>query len=318
MANSELTDWVAGAEVMRPGVMLDDSGKAVLDHVYNLCDPRSYFSVLRALSYRIPDAAQPIIRRLLPVLARARKRDRLKLIDVGCSYGVTGQLLRSGRTIDWFFAHYANHAQYHRCELIVRDRKLYQVKSRESVEIIGLDIAAHACAYAVESGAVDGAVVANLELHELNAQQVDLLKGADLIVSTGFIGYGGTRTITRILDACIESRPWMVHFVMRLFDYAPIQAALAERDYVTSRGSSPIFQRLFASELEAQEIVRRLLQRGCDPTGLEDRDGIYAELYMSRPAEERHMIDPDDVRHLLTTNDQAVSGVGRPFNSRLG
>jgi hypothetical protein len=294
----------AGAELMRPGMALDASGKAVLDHVYNRRDPRAYFAILRELSYRIPDAAQPVIRRLVPVLMRARQRDQLKLIDVGCSYGVTGQLLRSGRTMDWWFAHYASHDRCDRSELIERDRKLYQRGARERVTIVGVDIAADACAYAWESGAVDATVTANLETHELTPPQAASLFGADLIVSTGFIGYGGARTITRILDASIASRPWMVHFVMRLFDYAPIKAALAERGYVTSPGSDPVFQRLFASQAEASEIVNRLVQSGCDPTGLEDRDGIYAELYVSRPAEERHLIDANEFRHLLTTNDQ--------------
>jgi hypothetical protein len=304
MADTEQANRVAGAEVMRPDVALDDSGKAVLDHVYNQRDPRAYFAVLRELSYRIPDAAQPVIRRLLPVLARARKRDRLKLIDVGCSYGVTGQLLRSGRTMDWFFDHYAGHAQCNRSELIASDRKLYQLKLCEPVTIIGVDIAADACAYAHESGAVDATVTANLEAHDPTPSQTALLAGADLIVSTGFIGYGGVRTIRRILDASIASRPWMVHFVMRLFDYAPIKVALAARGYVTSRGSAPVFQRVFASWLEEREIVRRLVQSGCDPTGLEDRNGIYAELYVSRPAEERHLIDADEFRQLLTMSDQ--------------
>src|SRR5262249_62138012 len=77
MANTGRTDRAAGAGVMCPDAALDESGKVVLDHVYNQRDPRAYFRVLRELSYRIPDAAQAVIRRLLPVLARARKRDRL-------------------------------------------------------------------------------------------------------------------------------------------------------------------------------------------------------------------------------------------------
>jgi len=302
MANTGQTDCAAGAGVMCPDAPLDESGKVVLDHVYNQRDPRAYFGVLRELSYRIPDAAQAVIRRLLPVLARAGKRDRLMLIDVGCSYGVTGQLLRSGRTMDWLFAHYAGHARCDRSELIASDRKLYQLKPLEPVAIVGVDIAANACAYAHESGAVDATVTANLEAHDLTPSQTALLAGADLIVSTGFIGYGGVRTITRILDASIANRPWMVHFVMRLFDYAPIKVALAARGYVTSRGSEPVFQRVFASRSEEREIVRRLVQSGCDPTGLEDRNGIFAELYVSRPAEERHLIDADEFHQILTSD----------------
>jgi len=317
MANTEQTCRAAGAKVMPPGMALDESGKAVLDHVYNRRDPRAYFAVLRELSYRIPDAAQPLIRRLVPVLLRARQRDRLKLIDVGCSYGVTGQLLRSGRTMDWFFDYYASHAGCDRSELIARDRNLYHRGPREPVAIVGVDIAADACAYAWESGAVDATVTANLERHELTPAQAALLAGADLIVSTGFIGYGGARTITRIVDASIASRPWMVHFVMRLFDYAPIRAALAERGYVTRPGSAPVFQRRFASQVEAREIVRRLVESGCDPTELEDHDGIYAELYVSRPAEERHLIDADEFSQLLTTSHQPTK-VSEPSRSGHG
>lgn len=287
------------AEKNSQTVELDESGKAVLDHLYNESDPRAYYRVLQALDYRIPGAAQPAIRRLIAARRRARGSQTLKLVDLGCSYGVTGRLLRSGQGMEETYRRYSALARCDRAELVGHDRALLAANRDDSLEIVGLDAAGNACAYALECGAIDAAVIADLETSELSADRAALLAGADLIVSTGFIGYAGARTITRVLDACGESRPWMAHTVMRLFDFAPIQLALADRGYVTRRGARPIYQREFASPAEQAEIVARLVAMGVDPAGLEDAGAIHADLLISRPAEDRFAIGAPEWSELL-------------------
>lgn len=273
--------------------MLDRNGKLVLDHLYNQPDPRAYFATLEKLEYRIPDAAQPIIKNLLDVLSQNRPGKRLKLCDLGCSYGVTGMLLRSGLSIQELTAHYRRHANCRLDELIDLDRKL--IRRTQPVSIVGFDAAANACTYALRSGAIDAAIVANLEADELNQTEQNLISDVDLIVSTGFIGYGGELTISRILNASKDNHPWMAHLVMRPFEFAPVQKMLAKRDYVTARGSNPVFQRRFASDDERAELTARFTEVGIDPSGYEDSIGIHAELYVSRPATERHLMPSSEL-----------------------
>lgn len=287
---------------------LDHTGKAVLDHIYNQNDPVAYYQALSTLDYSIPDAVQPITDTLLTHFLTTRAGKPIKLIDLGCSYGITGQLLRRDAEMADLNAHYARYGDCSRELLITKDRDLRNKYGPEKVKIIGLDIATKACAYAIDSGAIDDAIVANYEEQDVSPSQADMLSGADLIVSTGFIGYASARSITKILDSIIQNtkspyRPWMAHFVMRSFDYAPIQSALAERGYVTARGNWPVFQRQFATQAERTEIIERLIAKGCDPTGFEAERGIYAELYLSRPADELDQLPAGQFRHLLDTND---------------
>ena len=280
---------------------LDRDGKVVLDEIYDCADPRPYFQSLGALDYKIPAAAPPVIKRLLSVMRPKRSGKSLKLVDLACSYGVTGRLLRSGLSLSKLYDHYESHSACSRDAMVMHDRKLNS-PSVPKIKIVGQDIAQNACAYALQSKAVDATLVANLEEDDLDAKQAKLVADADLIVSTGFIGYGGARTLTQLVDAATDRLPWMAHFVMRPFDYAPIRRALAERGYVTARGTKPLFQRRFASEAERRKLTTRLVAEGIDPTGYEDASGIHAELYISHPAAERGQVDADELHSILNVS----------------
>ncbi len=282
-------------------ISLGDSGKAVMDHIYDQSDPRAYFRSLRMLRYLIPDAVQPVLQHLISARRRATDCQEIKLLDLGCSYGVTGHLLRSGQSMDETFHHYMELASCARAEVIEKDRTILNAHSDKDVMVVGLDVAQNACAYAIDCGAIDAAVVANLEEDDPTPEQVELMSGADLLVSTGCIGYVGVPTMVQILDATGDSRPWMAHFVMRMFDFTPIRNALTQRRYVTRRGTIPVYQRKFASPDEQEEIVNRLVAMGRDPHGLEDNGSAYADLYISRPANDRGAIAEDVWDEILRT-----------------
>ncbi|MEV0074387.1 hypothetical protein [Amycolatopsis sp. NPDC050768] len=125
------------------------------------------------------------------------------------------------------------------------------------------------------------AIHADLEQDDPTPEQQDLLAGVDLVISTGCVGYVTDKTIARVAHG---SRPWMAHFVLRMFSYDPVAASLAELGY-QSVGVDGVFrQRRFASAEEQTQIVETLSSAGMDPEGLETDGWLYAQLYISRPA----------------------------------
>ena len=89
-----------------------------------------------------------------------------------------------------------------RAALVARDRALVQARDRtDRTRFVGLDISADALAYACEAGFLDAAVHADLERDDPTAEQRALLGAADLVISTGCIGYVTERTLVRIATA---------------------------------------------------------------------------------------------------------------------
>ncbi|WP_018505304.1 hypothetical protein [Parafrankia discariae] len=296
----------------------DATGKVSLDHIYDQPDPRAYFTTLRTLAYQVPQIARPyFVETMADYRAAGRPRpgdppgrhpSPLKILDIGSSYGINAALLRCGVTLEDLYERYgAPEAHgYTRDELLARDRELVRstrvfpppTSRRLSSEgrsggslpsdavFVGLDVSSEALSYALAAGFLDDAVHADLEAADPTERQRRQLAGTDLVISTGCLGYVGERTVSRVLDA-IEAvdgkRPWMAHFVLRMFPFDTIGASLAERGYETVTLDRVFRQRRFASAQEQQLVLDSLTTMGVDPHGLESDGWMYAQLYVSRP-----------------------------------
>ncbi|MGE0612116.1 MAG: hypothetical protein AB7G34_13020 [Hyphomicrobiales bacterium] len=264
---------------------LDKTGKLDLNGIYNNPDPREYYSTLDLLDYSVPQEAQRYFRKILATHRETTGRDATKVVDLGCSYGVNAALLKCGMTLPQLYGLYRDEstAGLDRDALIRRDRGIYETAASPGLEVVGVDCADRALAYAVEASILDDAVAADFESEKPAGRHRQALDSADLIISTGCVGYISERTIARTLDACGDTRPWMAHFVLRMFPYAPIQEMLAARGYVTARGTRPVRQRRFACAQEREQVLDRLADQGIDGSGLEYDGWYYADLYVSRP-----------------------------------
>ncbi|MBW1602028.1 class I SAM-dependent methyltransferase [Streptomyces sp. JJ66] len=266
---------------------LDATGKVSLDHLYTGTDPRPFFTTLRPLGYCVPQQAKPHFAKLLTEYRDAHGVAAPRVLDVGCSYGVNGALLKYDVTMDELYARYCDVPQPDtrtRADLIAHDREL--ARSRQParpLHVTGLDVSAGALEYALDAGFLDDAVHADLEAEEPTAHQRRQLAGTDLVVSTGCLGYVTERTLVRIVRAQGEHRPWMAHFVLRMFSFAPIAAALADLGYHTYRVEGVFPQRRFASPEEHARVVAKLTAAKVNPDGLEAEGWLHAELYVSTP-----------------------------------
>jgi SAM-dependent methyltransferase len=262
--------------------------KANLGHIYNQPDPRAYFHELRKLEYAIPGAAKPIFQKLIGHL-RSRREGTVHVLDLGCSYGVNAALLKHDLSMADLYEHWGQDrlAEATPEEVVEYDQKYFaRLGESEDIEVIGFDQAERAVAYGEESGLLDAGVAVDLEVEPLPAP--DDLAPVDLQVSTGCVGYVTETSFGRLLPAITRGAPaWLANFVLRLFPFDPIADTLGERGYVTEKLTGHAFvQRQFVSPAEQGQVVDQLSERGIDPTGMEADGHLYAELYLSRPAQD--------------------------------
>ncbi|MET0385134.1 MAG: class I SAM-dependent methyltransferase [Polyangiales bacterium] len=264
----------------------DATGKVSLEHIYTGADPRSYFRTLRELDYCIPQLAKPWFQQIFRAYEASHSRPVTQVIDLGCSYGINAALLRCDTTLDELYDRYAGElaAELPREALLERDLELVRERNiMPQVRFVGLDVSLPAIEYAVEAGFLDTAIQADMERHNLDQDLRRRLSRSQVVISTGCIGYVTERTLTRIVRAHGDQRPWMAHCVLRMFPFEPIEHALSSLGYETQSFGPLLKQRRFVSPLEQSQIVGRLEDLRIDPSGLEADGWLYAQLHVSRP-----------------------------------
>lgn len=264
---------------------VDSTGKVSLDHIYTEPDPRAYFSTLRGLEYQVPQAAKPHFEALIDEYRRATGVTVPRVLDIGCSYGINAVLVKYDATMDDLYERYCD-APATGEAVLARDREFVASQTSRDVRFTGLDVSGPALEYALAAGFLDDAVHADFESADPTDEQRAKLAGTDLVVSTGCLGYVGEKSISRLIEAFDGRRPWMAHFVLRMFPFDPIEEALAEAGYETVRAEGLFRQRRFATEEERTLVLDRLAAIGLSPRGREADGWFYARLFVSRPREE--------------------------------
>ncbi len=270
----------------------DATGKVTLDHIYTQPDPRAYFNVLRPLGYCVPQQAKPYFSKIIKEYREVRQVTRPQVLDIGCSYGINAALLKYDASMDELYARYcgdedgpvADADTLTRAELLARDRELSLSRAPAGgVRVVGLDTSDSAIGYALEAGFLDDAVHADLERNEPTSAQRARFAGTDLVISTGCLGYVTERTLLRVLGSAGARKPWMAHFVLRMFPFDGVERALAGLGYRTVRVDEVFKQRRFASPEEQALVLESMSAAGVDAQGLEAEGWLYAQLYLSRP-----------------------------------
>lgn len=262
---------------------LGNSAKANFDDVYNAPDPRGYYQTLGELDYQIPTQAKPVFRRVIDMMGR----DDLKIIDVGCSYGVNAAMIRYDLTFEELVERYADKTMSERsvAEVILNDADEFGAMPEAlRASFVGVDVANEAAGYAKAVGLLDEAIVENLERRPLSPEGAERVVGADLIITTGAIGYVTERTFSRLIDAIDGEPPWIAAFALRQFPFEPIADRLAGLGLVTEHLDGRHFvQRAFRDGAEAKGAIDAVRAAGCDPEGLETTGHYFADFYLARP-----------------------------------
>jgi SAM-dependent methyltransferase len=264
-----------------------NSIKANFDAIHRQQDPRDYYLTLGNLDYIIPEIASPVFLQLAARLS-ARKGRPVTVLDVGCSYGVLSAIMRHGLTMDQLRERYASPSirRLSSSRLAACDANFFAGWPEHSnIHFIGLDASPGAIAYAQLAGLIDEGLAVDLETRPLSEEARAVIANADLIVSTGAVGYVTEKTFSKLLSAFEPGHePWVASFVLRVFDYKPLSLCMAERGLVTERFEGATFvQRRFRDRAECESIIRLLHEAGVDPKGKEAEGLLHAELFVSRP-----------------------------------
>lgn len=275
---------------MHPSIgKLREDGKLYLNDIYGDDAPVNYYAKLAKLDYCLTDNARGVFQRIFAAYRAARNVRRLRVLDVGCSYGVNALELKAGWTFQELAEHYQTSARSVRSvsEMIARDRvTLLRSDADPELQFIGLDTQKPAIDYADMADIIESGAVVNLEKRPPSPQDAETLSGVDLVISTGCVGYVTERTLCTLADLNEERRPWFAHFVLRMYPYRAVQQSFAARGYVTLAAPHTVRQRRFATENERERVLDRLVSLGIDPSGRETTGWFHARLYLSRPAED--------------------------------
>ncbi|KAL4731034.1 hypothetical protein ACLX1H_003076 [Fusarium chlamydosporum] len=182
--------------------------KASFRDIYNDQDPRGYLTTLASLEYTIPQQVEPLFQRLYKL--SCQDRESPAILDVCCSYGINGCLLKYNVNLDTWTTHYHG-SKLSPKQQTLADKEFFTTRAKSCKPVVlGLDQADQAIRYAVSVGLIDDGWVEDLEVCDPSPGLSKVLQDVKLITCTGGASYVGPRTFKRIMAAIPKSRNvWM-------------------------------------------------------------------------------------------------------------
>lgn len=274
-----------------------NEAKASFSRIYSEATPHGYLDHLGRLDYSICDELRPFCA-LAAADLRARGR-AVRMLDIGCSYGINGAILRHGLKFAELNRLFALN--------VSREPSLAAVEARAALDLAGvqcelsyggLDTSQPAVRFALDAGILQHGIIADLEANPgaLTDSDRAWLGHANLLVSTGAIGYVTDRSLDVLLGAMADqaSRAIVLFTVLRAFETRPIEQVLA-RHGMQARVVPDLLlpQRKFSNATEQRDIIDVLAANDLG-TDLEQGGRHFARLLVATDAE--HL--PDLLREM--------------------
>jgi hypothetical protein len=266
--------------------------KASFDDIYQAPTPHAYFATMNDLEYAIGQEARPFFHSTVALMRRRLGKEiPIRMLDLGCSYGVGSALVKYGFSFGEIADFFQNAADqnYHQC---VKDTREWLAESEpvKRITCIGADASAEAIKFASEAGLIDGGIAHDLEAdQELDEAERLLIRKCNLLISTGAIGYVGEKSLSAILKhlgkgSALAHGPYTVVTILRMFQPEPIAATFNKFGYrFEAVPGVHLRQRRFHDEKEQQESIRLIKARGLGAQELESDGYLYADLFIGSP-----------------------------------
>ncbi len=248
--------------------------KSAFGELYELPDPREFLFALEEAKYSLQSQLRPLLSRLLDLLRRKLGRRRLRVIDLGCSYGINSALMRADCTpLEW--AARLRVARHKSVTQVLRgDSSFFARNMLDShLEIIGIDVARNALNYATAVGLIDSPICIDLERSGLP----NPIAFADLLLCTGCVGYVGETSFERLLGGLAEGPAVVLSTTLSAFDYHAVSRVLERYGLATISLDDRIRQR---RALSASEESWAITEGG---EGAVRNGWLLADVYLSAP-----------------------------------
>jgi len=263
--------------------------KASFDDVYRAPTPHAYCRAMRSLEYEIADQAQPFVVEAVDWCHEANLGAwPTQLLDLGCSYGIGATVVKYRCRFAECGAFFAGRAprEFAACAAATR-RWLEAVPPPRELRVVGMDTAEPAVRFALTAGLLAGGITRDLEEEEPADAELAWIRGSNLLMSTGAVGYVTERTVAPIARELGQEHPGAlgplaVVTILRMFDAEPVADAFAAADL--RFGPVPgvhLRQRRFRDLDEQAGVLRLLAQRGIAPAGMETTGRLYADLFVA-------------------------------------
>ena len=258
--------------------------KASFDAAYTAPTPHRYLRNMAAVDYRMADYMNPFLSAVVD--ASATSAEPVRVLDLGCSYGLSAALLKTNCEYDELVQFYRRNTSSEFSACVAASRRwLRSHKVRDDVKVVGFDSSREAVRFSAASSMIDEGIARNLEEGEsgLTGDEASLVRNCDVLLSTGAIGYVTERTVEPILDefgnnCCGRLGPVALMSVLELFDPQPIRDVFADHGFRFEELPVRLPQRRFADESEREGVLETMRQRGLPTRVLEGENKMFASL----------------------------------------
>ena len=272
----------------------ENEAKANFDDVYTAPTPHGYIAAMAESGYQIGEQARGFCGAAADLM-RERNGDAypIQMLDVGCSYGIGSAFVKYNCSFDEMVAFFATRAPTEYRAACEATRMWLNISPPAlGVRSVGLDSSEPAIRFAVDAGLLDGGVARDFERPGSKPTESERawLRGCNLLISTGAIGYVTERTLDTVLgelgkDAPGDFGPLAVVTVLRMFELEPIRGAFARHGLAfESVPGVRLPQRRFTGAEERREVLSVLHENGIDTKGWEDQGKHFADLFIAAPS----------------------------------
>ena len=154
--------------------------KSNFNMIYNEVSPIPYINYLKQYYYRQPDFVyDTLIQKVQHILEKA---GRCQVVDIACSYGFNGRIIKNGISYEKF----------------LQKNCLNDINK---TSVIGVDISSNALNYALKNNYIDVMICQDLEREDVSLEYIDVLKKTHLVIASGAFSYIGIKTLQQIYSS---------------------------------------------------------------------------------------------------------------------
>ncbi len=273
----------------------ENEAKVDFNDVYTAKTPHAYIASMAENGYEIGECARPFCCEAVKLLQEKNGVTwPVQLLDVGCSYGIGSAFVKYNCTFDELVAFFSSRVPEGYTTACETTRQWLNVTAPEyDLRCVGLDSSKPAIQFATDAGLLDGAITCNFENNENPSKEdVSWIRGCNLLMSTGAIGYVTERTLDVVMSNLGKSHPGSfgpiaMMTILRMFETEQIKKCFEKHGFSFCKiPDVRLPQRNFANEDEKLQILTVLHDRKIETSDWEDKGKLFADLYIAASTDE--------------------------------